>query len=253
MISACLQALDEATWVAHDFIVLVSKIEALAEYLNTLSSERDDLRVHQCSSDVSPAKLINDGLSKANGAFVALCDIHTRPTPGWLGRLQWCAQEHDGIGAFLPRPLSGSVSSGDAKAHRVAYWGQSRPLSEIDERCVLLTRAALERVGGMDVALDPRGCEWPDFTFRMRSAGFGVLQIEDVAAHLGARTVSTDAPGLARFVKRWESAQTNCGMLRLPSMTEIFYRTPGAEEGYRPDTRPAQWWAQGAKPSLGLS
>ena len=91
----------------------------------------------------------------------------------------------------------------------------------------------------MDVALDPRGCEWPDFTFRMRSAGFGVLQIEDVAAHLGARTVSTDAPGLARFVKRWGVSPDE---LRDAPPAEydrdLHYRTPGAEEGYRPDTRP---------------
>jgi glycosyltransferase involved in cell wall biosynthesis len=239
-IEACLAHLKANTWVAYSMILLVTDLpESTADWLNELSDGDDELRVIQCAQNLSVAKAINEGLSKANGEYVALMDVGVRPSSGWLGRLQWWGQEHEEYGALCPDFSLEPMTSSLGEAHREAHWGSVDTRQRLDPRCLILRRDALDRVGGMDVVLGADGYEWDDFSLRLRIGGFGLGQARDVLVAAQETHKYENERATRRFVARWGSPPDAVLNGVLPSFDAGEHHCrAGAEEGFRPDARP---------------
>jgi len=209
----CVDAVREHTFVPYALVVLADGGgEPMADYLRALRDADEQIKVRYNPRPLGRAKLLNEGLSRANGDFVALLDARAVVSEGWLGRLQWWAEQ---------APQTGVVVPGTG--------------ARLDGRLMLLTRGVLDRAGGFDTTL--RGCELDDFHLRVRAAGYEVRGVDDVAVE-GA---PPPADGTSeRFEVRWGFAPVPGP---LPDVSEPYERARhfvnfGAEEGYRPDTRP---------------
>ena len=212
---ACVDAVLEHTWVPYSMRVIADGGgEPMADYLRALGEAHEEVKVRYNPRPLGPTKVRNEGLSGANGDFVALVDGHTVVSDGWLGRMQWWV---------VQAPQTGVVVSGSGE--------------RLDGRLMLLTRGVLDRAGGFDTTL--RGCELDDFQLRAAAAGYEVLGVDDVPLSGGAP--APQAGTSERFEARWGFAPPAAGPL--PAVDEPYERARhyvhfGAEEGFRADTRP---------------
>lgn len=173
---------------------------------------------------LGPAKAFNLGLARAGGDRVAILRAGVTPADGWLGRMRWWLAEG-------PEALALALPAGaDGPEARV-----ERP----DDRALLVTRAALDAVGGADLALDPT-LALDDWLLRLRRAGFGWRATDVAFEGLPQRYATPADPGAApRFRARWGALPVGDRLPDLPPPTGApLYQPYGAEEGDRFDVPP---------------
>ncbi len=219
----CLDAVRAHTHVPYDIVVVADPAhdasEAFLEWLRALRAD-DGVNLKWSRRPLDRAKRLNVGLGEANGELVALLDARARPADGWLGRLQWWANQAPQTGLVAPRALDG--------------------------RCLLLTRGLLDRAGGFDATL--RGYPLADLLLRARVAGFEALVVDDV----GIDGEPPPEEGSAeRFVARWgftpPADLANLPVLDVAYDRGAHYVPFGSEEGFRPDARPLEVIEAGAR------
>lgn len=141
----------------------------------------------------------NQGLGVARGEYVLLLNNDVVVTPGWLERLVDHAERDERIGAVGPMSdrvgeiqqddfFLGQITSEDEllrHAAEVAYLkrGQVFEFHRITGFCMLLKRAAIERVGGLDEQFGIGFYEDDDLCLRLRQAGYRIMVAADVFVH----------------------------------------------------------------------
>lgn len=178
------------------------------------------------------AKAVNQGLGVADGDLVALMRADVEVPERWLGRLQWWATRAPDTGVVSATPGE-AASTADAP-------GGTTTVRRVDDRCLVFTRGLIERVGGMDTALDADRLALDDYLVRAHLAGYRALRADDVVIVGARRETPTEGPGAARFRRAWGALPTADAVPEAEGPYEADrHRLPvGAEHGFRPDQRP---------------
>ncbi|MBI3635244.1 MAG: glycosyltransferase [Candidatus Rokubacteria bacterium] len=145
----------------------------------------------------------NRGLDVATGDFVCILNNDTLVTDGWLDGMIACAEEDPRIGIVGPmsncvsgpQQIDGAVYDSFEALQRYAAdfrgrrRGQRMTLDRIVGFCMLITRAALDRIGRLDENFGVGNFEDDDYCLRARRAGFRLMVAADVFIHhFGSRT-----------------------------------------------------------------
>ncbi len=236
-IDGCLTSISANTLVPSFVIFILRESQTnLISHLKAKLGEQATTRLVIAPDTLSDAKLINEGLVKASGRYVAVTHVDTRLTQGWLGRLQWCLSEHpDDVAAIQPSVVE-SVGR-PARFHSKPLSGTVTQAMVIDQRCVVIERRAFQRVGGMDLSLGAPGLEWHDFSLRLRLGGLRILLTADFSVESSLADTYVDAESVSYFKRRWGCEPTALMGVQEEFNPELHHSSIGAEEGYRPDGR----------------
>ncbi|MCA9539308.1 MAG: glycosyltransferase, partial [Myxococcales bacterium] len=218
-LATTLAAVRAHTPEPHHVVLVADAADAeTTAWLRAESAADDDLRVVALPRALGRAHAVNLGLARAHGEHIALLRAGVKPGAKWLGRLLWWAGQHAEAGIIVP----------------------GMPASRLPDRCLLIARAVLDRVGGFDVTLDAPDFALDDWTLRVRLAGFAPHAVDDIA--LEGKIRWPDGPDADRLRARWGVVPT---AESLPPATAAFdpavhFIAPGAEDGFRPDARPVR-------------
>jgi glycosyltransferase involved in cell wall biosynthesis len=233
--AAVVERVSNQTAVPHEIIVVFDGTgPAHAAWGEAAKAGRKHLRFVNNARALGAPKALNQGIAKAGGDYVALIQGDARVSEGWLGRLQWWTGQAPENGCLL---AAVTALPDDLDAWRATRWGTSEPVARIHGQCMVLTRAALDRVGGLDTTLDAGGLEWDDLLVRLRLAGFEAVRALDVPVRSAARPVEPTGDGVLRFARKWGFEPDGEGPRRMdgPFDRDRHHVPFGAEHGFRPD------------------
>jgi glycosyltransferase involved in cell wall biosynthesis/Flp pilus assembly protein TadD/ubiquinone/menaquinone biosynthesis C-methylase UbiE len=164
----------------------------------------------------------NQGMAVARGDYIVLLNNDVVVGHGWLERLVACVDRSPRIG--IAGPMSNYVS-GPQLVREVAYdmttlegWpqfvetfaarhaGRARPFWRVVGFCMLIKRAVIEKIGGLDEGFGLGNFEDDDFSMRAALAGFESWIAEDCFVHhFGSRTfVGAQIDYRKSLLKNWE-------------------------------------------------
>lgn len=138
----------------------------------------------------------NVGLAAASGEYLVILNNDTYVTPGWVRGLVNHLRRHPDAG--LIGPVTNNI--GNEARIDIAYADMAQMLKESGEYtrnhpgisfpirtaaffCVMLTRAAYQKVGPMDEQFGVGFFEDDDYCMRLHAAGFDVRCADDVFVH----------------------------------------------------------------------
>ncbi len=149
-------------------------------------------RLIQNDSNRGFAAAINQGMRAAKGRRLVWLNSDIVVTPGWLERLEACADKAPWIGAVGPmtnsepgraleaRAFSLKATLHSARAVSMANAGRAGSAYWLQGFCLLLKREAVERVGFLDGRFGQAFFEDYDYCLRLRQAGYELAIAEDV-------------------------------------------------------------------------
>ncbi|MEE2788662.1 MAG: glycosyltransferase family A protein [Myxococcota bacterium] len=244
----CLAGLRASTWTPHDYLLVATHRDmVLPPWLAETIESRDDMRFSRAPQGAGLAKLLNVGLSNANGEYVVVMTAHLETLPGWLGRLQWAVGQSESPGLAMPLVIDAQSDPEWAISGRQAWLdGPTSPsaAAALDPRCFLCTRALLDAVGGFDTTLVHDAEMLTQFVNRVQQSGFGICRVHDV--HCGQAFAQPPAIIPTQTGERG----SNMGEVNRTLDVDELYISPGAEEGYRPDVHPLDVLEAGAENCL---
>ncbi|HLH52263.1 MAG TPA: glycosyltransferase [Verrucomicrobiae bacterium] len=194
----CLESIAASTPLPHEIIVVDNgSTDTTPEFLNQWKASHPNLTVIRNSRNVGFAAANNQAFSIARGANVLLLNNDTIVAPGWLEGLLRVLDRYPEVG--IVGPVSNNVS-GPQMAAGVDYpgithlpvfaaaWANTHRDESFETPravgfCLLLRRAVLERIGGLDESFGSGNFEDDDFCIRARIAGFRVRIAKDVFIH----------------------------------------------------------------------
>lgn len=155
-----------------------------------------DLRLILNDDNVGFPEGCNQGMHIATGAYFLLLNNDTIVTPNWLPQLLTCMQSDERIGAVGPVTNTAAYftaipvryDSLEGMERFAGQYNRSNP-AFWDERvklvgfCMLLRREAVEKVGWLDVRFSPGNYEDDDYCYRLREAGYRLVQCRDTFIH----------------------------------------------------------------------
>jgi GT2 family glycosyltransferase len=147
----------------------------------------------------------NQGMAVAKGNYILLMNNDVVVTPGWLNRMISCVEQRPKIG--IVGPMSNYVS-GPQLVKEVSYdttslarlnkfakefaeknTDQGKLIWRVVGFCMLIKRAVIDKIGGMDDRYGLGNFEDDDFSLRAALAGFESRIAEDCFVHhFGSRT-----------------------------------------------------------------
>ncbi len=181
----------------------------------------------------------NQGMAEARGEYIVLMNNDVVVTTGWLNRMIAVAERNPKIG--IVGPMSNYVSGPQwvsqvgydtatltglnqfAQDYSRRHLGQAKPFWRVVGFCMLIKRAVVEKIGGLDSRYGLGNFEDDDFSLRARLAGFESWIAEDCFVHhFGSRTFAGSGIDYSESLKRnWEIFKKKWG---IPS--EIEYGAP---------------------------
>ena len=188
----CVATLARCTRMPFELIAVDNgSLDTRAAYLAGVSDvARFPVRILTHPEPVGPDIAIARGLSAARGVYVALLHDDVAVTDGWLDQLIALAESGPSVGlagpmsnlARPPQRVEG-VPYGDldglvrfAAAWRAEHLGRWREVDDLGGPCLLLTRRALEAIGGSTGG---------GLIDRARAAGFRPAVACDLFVHRG--------------------------------------------------------------------
>ena len=167
--------------------------------------QRAEVRIIKNRENLGFAAGNNQGMAAATGNYILLMNNDIVVTPGWLEGMILCAEKNPKIG--IVGPMSNYVS-GPQLVENVTYnietldglddfssefskryKGKAKPFLRVVGFCMLLKRAVVNRIGGMDGRYGLGNFEDDDFSLRATLAGFESWIAEDCFLHhFGNRT-----------------------------------------------------------------
>lgn len=172
----------------------------------------------------------NQGMAEAKGDYLLLMNNDVVVTPGWLERMIAVAEREPKIGIVGPKSnyvsgpqwvekvsydtatLAGLNSFAQSFTRRCA--GQAKPFWRVVGFCMLIKRAVVEKIGGLDSRYGFGNFEDDDFSLRARLAGFESWIAEDCFVHhFGNRTFAGSGIDYSESLKRnWEIFKKKWGI-----------------------------------------
>lgn len=195
----------------------------------------------------------NRGIDTARGDYILMLNNDAVVTPGWLGKLIACAESKPTVGIVGPmtnrisgpqqvaqahydtRTLEGLESFSGAFSSRNA--GRRVPFWRIVGFCMLIKRAVIDRIGGLDPRFGLGNFEDDDFCIRAHLAGFESQIAGDCFVHhFGGRTFDAAGTHYHEALRRnWEIFKDKWGVPREVALGEIFDMSELLREGFQPE------------------
>ncbi|MGE5554073.1 MAG: glycosyltransferase [Betaproteobacteria bacterium] len=171
----------------------------------------------------------NQGMSVARGEYIMLLNNDTIVTPGWLTRLITRVESDPAVGMVGPRSnyvagpqLIRPVPYGEDLSQLPAYAtslsqenaGLSSPVLRLVGFCLLMKRAVIDMIGGLDERFGLGNYEDDDFCIRAWAAGFRLLICHDVFVHhFGSRTFAGERLDYVGMIRRnWDKFKAKWGL-----------------------------------------
>jgi GT2 family glycosyltransferase/tetratricopeptide (TPR) repeat protein len=205
----CMESLFKYTHCPFELIVVDNgSTDGTLEYLQTL--DRAHTACIRIETIVNPdnvgfAKGCNQGMAVSWGDYIILLNNDVVLTSQWLQRLIRPLENAPQLG--LVGPVTNYVSGPQllrspaydvntlagleafAHTHSRRYDGQIEPNWRIAGFCILIRRAVMEKIGGLDERFAIGNFEDDDFCVRAHLAGFQAAVVKDCYLHhYGART-----------------------------------------------------------------
>jgi GT2 family glycosyltransferase/thioredoxin-like negative regulator of GroEL len=172
----------------------------------------------------------NQGMAEAKGDYVLLMNNDLVVTPGWLTRMIACAERNPRIG--IVGPVSNYVSGPQlikevsydttslarlnkfSNAFSKKHAGQAKPFWRVVGFCMLIKRAVIDKIGGLDGRFGLGNFEDDDFSLRAALAGFESWIAQDCFVHhFGSRTfVGAKIDYRESLHKNWEIFKQKWGI-----------------------------------------
>jgi GT2 family glycosyltransferase/glycosyltransferase involved in cell wall biosynthesis/tetratricopeptide (TPR) repeat protein len=195
---ACLASIEACTPEPHELILVDNGSEReTAAFLEEYVTMHADVRLVVNNGNRGFAGGNNQGLALARGDALLLLNNDTVVTDGWLGRLRRPLDERPEVG--IVGPVSNRVSGPQlveapgydsveelpafAAAWAEEHAGEWQPLERIVGFCMLVRRAVVDRIGGLDERFGSGNLEDDDFSLRAALEGFGSGVARDSFVH----------------------------------------------------------------------
>jgi GT2 family glycosyltransferase/tetratricopeptide (TPR) repeat protein/glycosyltransferase involved in cell wall biosynthesis len=240
----CLASLEKNTPLPHELILVDNgSTDGTAAFFRQYAARHDHARVILNHTNLGFAVANNQGLACARGDAILLLNNDTVATPGWLERMLATLNLYPECG--LVGPVSNSVvgpqlvasanySSLDQLPKFAAQWGaahagQSSEVSRLVGFCLLLRRAVVDQIGGLDPQFGSGNFEDDDLCLRAGFAGFKLrIALDSFVHHTGGQTFK--GAGIdyrASMQRNWDLFKTKWG-LPADIILDKGYRVPAA-------------------------
>jgi GT2 family glycosyltransferase/tetratricopeptide (TPR) repeat protein/glycosyltransferase involved in cell wall biosynthesis len=200
----CLASIEKHTPSAHELILVDNgSTDGTGLFFRNYAAKHGHVRAILNRANLGFSAGNNQGLTCARGHAILLLNNDTVVTRGWLEHLLGALELYPECG--LVGPVSNSVSgpqwipsanysSLDQLPKFATQWcdthaGQSTEASRLVGFCLLLRRAVVEKIGGLDSQFGSGNFEDDDFCIRAGLAGFKLrIALDSFVHHTGGQT-----------------------------------------------------------------
>lgn len=241
---ACLASIQEHTPQPYELIAVDNgSTDGTLEALRQVPR----LRLIANAENLGFARGCNQGLAVARGDFLLLLNNDTIVAPGWLGAMLRAMEERPSLGIVgpcsnhvvgpqqIPEAAAGYPFGLElfARSYCAAHAGQATIVPRVIGFCMLVRRAVVERIGGLDERFGTGNLEDDDYCLRARLAGFEVAIVHDAYVHHeGGRTFAAlgldyrrgVADNFSRFQVKWGIAPAANGY-ELPDLGALSFES----------------------------
>jgi GT2 family glycosyltransferase/Tfp pilus assembly protein PilF len=204
-------------------------IEYFESELTKLISE-DRLQVIKNNENLGFAKGNNQGMAAARGNYILLMNNDVVVTPGWLSKMIKCAEKSPMIGIVGPKS---NYVSGPQLVRKVSYdtkdlnglerfsaefaknnSQKATPFWRVVGFCMLIKKAVIDKIGGLDGRYGLGNFEDDDFSLRATLAGYESRIANDCFVHhFGNRTFAGEKIDYQKSLnKNWEVFKKKWGI-----------------------------------------
>ena len=235
----CIESIFTHTRESFELIVVDNgstdgTVEYLEREVRGLRTEdggrRAEIRVIKNQENLGFAAGNNQGMVAARGDYILLVNNDIVVTPGWLERMISCAENNPKSGIVGPMsnyvagpqfvenvPYNTETLEGlDDFAAKFAdqHTGKTQRFLRVVGFCMLIKKAVIDKIGGMDDRYGLGNFEDDDFSLRAALAGFELWVAEDCFIHhFGGRTfISAKIDYRESLYKTWEIFKEKWGM-----------------------------------------
>jgi len=229
----CMESIIKHTNVPFELIVVDNaSTDGTLQYLESELSQlmpEDRLRIIKNNENLGFAKGNNQGIAASRGDYVMFLNNDVVVTPGWLSKMMVCAEKRPMVGIVGPKS---NCVSGPQLVENVSYdtsnlngleifasefaennSGKATPFNRLVGFCMLIKRAVINKIGGLDGRYGLGNFEDNDFCLRALLAGYELYIAQDCFVHhFGNRTFIGEQIDYSEslnqnweiFKKKWE-------------------------------------------------
>ncbi|OQY14044.1 MAG: hypothetical protein B6I30_01800 [Desulfobacteraceae bacterium 4572_187] len=230
----CIESIIKNTQVPFELIVVDNaSTDGTIEYLElelTQLLSGDRLLVIKNKENSGFAKGNNQGIAASRADFVMLMNNDVVVTQGWLSRMIACAEKSPVIGIVGPKS---NYVSGPQLVENISYdtkdlnglekyadnfadknSGKATPIWRVVGFCMLIKRAVIDKIGGLDGRYGLGNFEDDDFSLRAALAGYESRIANDCFVHhFGSRTFIGEQIDYKKSLhKNWEIFKKKWGI-----------------------------------------
>jgi GT2 family glycosyltransferase/glycosyltransferase involved in cell wall biosynthesis/Tfp pilus assembly protein PilF len=243
----CVASIEKHTAPPHELILIDNgSTDGTGQFFRDYATQHSHVRVILNHANLGFSAGNNQGLACARGDFILLLNNDTVVTPGWLERMLAALERHPDCG--LVGPVSNSVSGPQrvavnysnldrldnfAAQWRAAHAGQSAETARLVGFCLLLRRAVLEKIGGLDARFGSGNFEDDDFCLRAALAGFKLRMVLDAFVHhTGGQTFKGAGIDYRASLKQnWELFKAKWCLPKDAAMEKGYHAPSAAPQG----------------------
>jgi GT2 family glycosyltransferase/tetratricopeptide (TPR) repeat protein/predicted SAM-dependent methyltransferase len=227
----CVESIERWTLEPYEIIIVDNgSTDGTLEYLDELAARNSLVRVVKNGENLGFAAGNNRGIAVAKGDYVLLMNNDVVVTPGWLERMLACAARDPQIGIvgptsncvsglqYVDQPLYNTESlTGLERFSQEWAFKHHRevlPIWRIVGFCMLISRAVIEKIGGLDERFGQGNFEDDDFCIRAAIAGWKCAVARDsFVHHFGSRTFASEKVDYSSLLaKNWEIYKQKWGL-----------------------------------------
>jgi GT2 family glycosyltransferase/2-polyprenyl-3-methyl-5-hydroxy-6-metoxy-1,4-benzoquinol methylase len=224
----CVDSIRKHTHCPHEIIFVDNaSTDGTLTYLKELTESNQNCRLIANNENRGFAAGNNQGIAASRGDYILLMNNDIVVTPGWLARMVSCVERDPRIG--IVGPMSNSVS-GPQLVKDVTYnltdldglddfagefskrnAGKAKRFMRVVGFCMLIKRAVVDKIGGLDSRYGLGNFEDDDFSLRAALAGFESWMAKDCFIHhFGNRTfIDAKIDYHESLTKNWEKPICN--------------------------------------------
>jgi GT2 family glycosyltransferase/tetratricopeptide (TPR) repeat protein len=193
----CVASIEKHTAMAYELILVDNgSTDGTGQFFRDYAAKHSNVRVILNRANLGFSAGNNQALACAGGKAIVLLNNDTVVTAGWLEQMHRTLALHPDCGLVGPvsnyvsgpQLVAATYSSLDQLPQFAASWsaghaGQSDEVPRLVGFCLLLRRAVLEKIGGLDPQFGSGNFEDDDFCIRAVLAGFKLRIARDSFVH----------------------------------------------------------------------